>query len=88
MSNLKCVFSVSWTSGIVAGVITWLLYTFIDPASLVHVLNLDMRVEDFRIQLYAGTFILIWVILNVSVYLNCYFNSLRNGPPDGSSTGS
>ena len=87
MGNLKCAFSVSWTSGIVAAVITWLLYTFIDPAMLVHAMNIDMPVADFRIQLYAVTFLLIWVLLNVSVYLNCYFNNLRNSPPNGGSTG-
>lgn len=87
MNNLKCAFSVSWTSGIISGVITWLMYTFLDPAVLAHAMNISTPVEDFRIQLYIGTFLLIWVILNVSVYLNCYFSSLRNTPPPGGATG-
>jgi hypothetical protein len=87
MSNLKCAFGVSWTSGIVAGVITWLLYTFLDPGHLAMALNVQMPVEDFRVQLYIGTFVLIWVLLNVSVFLNCYFNSLRNTPSNHDAAG-
>ncbi len=77
MGLMKCVFGVTWTSGIVSGVITWLLFTFVDPAGLMNLLQPAMPEETFRIEMYAGTFLLIWALLNASVYLNCFFSSLR-----------
>ncbi len=88
MQIRKCALGVAWTSGLTAIAITFLMFTFFDPADAVALFQLDIDPGVFRIQAYAFLIALVWMILGASVAMNCFYRSLRNsacgcGPSEG-----
>ncbi|MBT3347441.1 MAG: hypothetical protein HOM84_07365 [Thiotrichales bacterium] len=92
MKLRQCAIGVAWTSGLTALAITFLLFTFFDPADAVEMFNLNVDPGTFRMQAYAILIATVWLVLGASVAMNCFYNSLRNsscgdcGPADTDST--
>ncbi|MBC8518806.1 MAG: hypothetical protein H8D24_00165 [Gammaproteobacteria bacterium] len=88
MALKKCALGVAWTSGLVSIAITFLLFTFFDPAEMVEMLQLNVDPGIFRMKAYAFMIALVWLVLAASVAMNCFYRSLRNstcgcGPDEG-----
>jgi hypothetical protein len=66
-----------WTNALIVGAITFLLFTFIDPAEIAIQLQLSVDEGAFRIKAYIFTFLGLWILFNVSTFLNCYYSELR-----------
>jgi len=80
MSKNRCklIASFLWTNAIVAGVLVFILFSFIDPGSVAVSMNLDVDENIFRLKSYAFGFISFWLAFNASTYLNCYFSNMRD----------
>ncbi len=78
MQIRKCALGVAWTSGLTAIAITFLMFTFFDPADAVALFKLDIDPGVFRIQAYAFLIVLVWLILGASVAMNCFYRTLRS----------
>lgn len=78
MALKKCALGVAWTSGLVAIAITFLVFTFFDPADAVEMFQLNTDPGVFRIKAYALMITLVWLVLGASVAMNCFYRSLRD----------
>jgi hypothetical protein len=87
MQLKKCALGVAWTSGLTALAITFVLFTFFDPADAAVVLKLPMDPGDFRVQAYLFMGMLIWMLLSASVAMNCFYRTLRSSRCGCSSEG-
>jgi len=67
-----------WTNALVAGTLTFVFFSFIDPGIIALSMHLDVEESAFRLKSYAGGFVFTWLAFNASTYLNCYFSNLRN----------
>ncbi|MCG7900606.1 MAG: hypothetical protein JAY99_18905 [Candidatus Thiodiazotropha lotti] len=72
----KCLFGFLWTSAIAAGLLTFIFFSFIDPAAIAAVMNLAGEVQTSNIKIYLGVFVFFWFTLNTSTYLAFYFGQL------------
>jgi hypothetical protein len=77
-SRCKLIFSFLWTNAIVAGLLVFVLFSFIDPGSVAVSLHLDVDESVFRLKSYVFGFISFWMAFNASTYLNCYFSNIRD----------
>ena len=73
----KCMLSFLWTNALVVGALVFVLFSFVDPADIAVVMNLDIDEGIFRIKAYAFTFFFLWLMFNASTFLNCYFSKIR-----------
>lgn len=78
MELKKCALGVAWTSGLTAVAITFLLFTFFDPADMAVMWNLSVDPGTFRMQAYAFLIASIWLVLGASVAMNCFYRTLRS----------
>lgn len=72
----KCLFGFLWTSAIAAAVLTFIFFSFIDPAAIAAVMNLAEETKTSSFNIYLGVFIFFWFTLNTSTYLAFYFGQL------------
>ncbi|MBT3091433.1 MAG: hypothetical protein AB2672_00195 [Candidatus Thiodiazotropha endolucinida] len=72
----KCLIGYLWTSAIIAGLLTIIFFTFIDPINVAKLLELDRDGAMFEVKVYASIFTFIWFTLNASTYLSHYFGQL------------
>ncbi len=78
MELKKCALGVAWTSGLTAVAITFILFTFFDPADMAVMWNLNVEPGTFRMQAYAFMIAAIWLVLGASVAMNCFYRTLRS----------
>jgi uncharacterized membrane protein len=74
--KLKCLFGFLWTSAIVAGLLSFIFFTFIDPAAIAAVMNLTGEAQTSSFGIYLGVFVFFWFTLNTATYLAFYFGQL------------
>ncbi|MCG8485880.1 MAG: hypothetical protein MI756_00255 [Chromatiales bacterium] len=72
----KCLFGFLWTSAIAAGLLTFIFFSFIDPAAIAAVMNLAGETQTSSFKIYLGVFVFFWFTLNTSTYLAFYFGQL------------
>ncbi|MCG7871706.1 MAG: hypothetical protein N0C81_04710 [Candidatus Thiodiazotropha lotti] len=72
----KCLFGFLWTSAIAAGLLTFIFFSFIDPAAIAAVMNLAEKTQTSNFNIYLGVFVFFWFTLNTSTYLAFYFGQL------------
>lgn len=81
MNSLKpwqCALSFVWTSTIVSGIVTVIVFTLFDPADLIPIFMLDTTESAIRIQSYTILFLCFWLAMNGSCILNRYLNRVVN----------
>lgn len=84
--SCKCILSFIWTNALIVGAITFLLFTFVDPAEIAMRLQLEVEPGIFRIKTYIFTFLFLWIIFSASTFLNCYYRQLREDKHIGDHT--
>ena len=72
----KCLLGYLWTSGIAAGLLTIIFFSFIDAVSVSKLLLLTQDGTLFEVKVYASVFLFLWFTLNTSTYLAYYFSQL------------
>jgi len=80
--GMKCILGFIWTSALAAGVLTMIVFAFIDPIQVADLLSYTVDHNSFRIKAYAGVFTFFWFVFNTSTYLMCYFNRLKQNLED------
>jgi hypothetical protein len=65
-----------WSSAISSGIMTFILFTFLDPLDLVETFHLDVDPLIFRLKAYAGAFAFFWLTFITSTYLCLFYNQL------------
>ena len=53
------------------------MFTFFDPGDAVEMLGLNADPGEFRLQAYMFMILLIWLVLWISVIINCFYRSVR-----------
>ncbi|MEJ2621012.1 MAG: hypothetical protein P8163_12320 [Candidatus Thiodiazotropha sp.] len=76
--KLKCLFGFLWTSAIVAGLLSFIFFSFIDPLAIGAMMYHAGEAQTSSFWIYLGVFMFFWFSLNSATYLAFYFGQLLN----------